>query len=130
MKRGYRTTILFIISFLAFLVHQYLQKIADVHYPFIDSFLDPLLFLPILLPLIVWERRLIRHVPTYSMPWSHVLGYIILISILCEIVLPIWNKRMTSDIIDVLFYAVGGFVYGILDSLDKRCHQNTPSFKK
>lgn len=120
MKAERRHTMLFAVCLIFFLVHQYLQKAANISIPFVDSYLDPFLFMPILLYLIVWERRLLFGDFTYSLPASYIFGYFMLVSILCEIVLPLWNDRMTADVWDVLFYAVGTLTY-VAVKRDIRC---------
>ncbi|WP_181151268.1 hypothetical protein [Sphingobacterium gobiense] len=108
-----KLTLLFTVSSVLFLMHQYVQKIAKVSLPMIDSYLDPTLFMPIVLPLIGWERQLIYKNPGYTIPSSHVFGCFLLVSVLFEIVLPLWNERMTADVWDVPFYALGALIYTI-----------------
>lgn len=111
MNTRRKLTLLFIVCAFLFLLHQYMQKVAKVSLPVIDSYLDPLLFMPILLPLITWERQLIYKNPTYTLPISHIFGYFLLVSVLCEIVFPLWNDRMIADLWDVFFYALGALIY-------------------
>ncbi|TYR37502.1 hypothetical protein FXV77_05720 [Sphingobacterium phlebotomi] len=97
MKSGQKSVILFTICAFLFILHQYLQKIAGISLPLVDSYLDPLLCMPILLHLIVWERKLFHRRTEYTLSLSHIVGYILLVSILCEIVFPLWNEKMTAD---------------------------------
>lgn len=54
------------------LIHQILQEILGVHVPIVDSYLDPLLFLPILLQLILLERRFVFGKGSqYVLSWYH-----------------------------------------------------------
>src|SRR5690606_27894965 len=111
MKAGQKSAILFTICAFLFILHQYLQKIAGISLPLVDSYLDPLLCMPILMHLIVWERKLLHRWRIHTLPLLHIAGYFLLISILCEIVFPIWNQNMTADPWDIAFYALGGFIY-------------------
>jgi len=111
MNTKRRSTLLFTVCVVLFLLHQYLQKIVKVSLPVMDNYLDPLLLMPILLPLIVWERQLIHKKINYTLPLTHVFGYFLLVSILCEIILPLWNRKMTADVRDILFYALGSIIY-------------------
>ena len=111
VKMGQKSAILFTICAFLFIFHQYLQKIASISLSLVDSYLDPLLCMPILLHLIVWERKLFHRRAEYTLSLSHIVGYVLLVSILCEIVLPLWNEKMTADPWDIACYALGGFIY-------------------
>jgi hypothetical protein len=96
-----------------FVAHQYLQKMAGVHLPVVDNYLDPLVFMPIVLHLVALERRIILRSPDYKLPLVHTVAYFILIVIAGEIVFPLLNTKFVADIADIFFYALGGFVYVI-----------------
>ncbi|PRD47181.1 hypothetical protein [Sphingobacterium haloxyli] len=119
MNVNRKLTLLFTVSSILFLMHQYAQKVAKVSLPIIDSYLDPILFMPIVLPLIGWERKLIYQNPAYTLPLSHVFACFLLVSVLFEIILPLWNERMTADVWDVPFYALGALIYTI--TANDRC---------
>lgn len=111
MKLGQKSAILFTICAFLFILHQYLQKIAGISLSLVDSYLDPLLCMPILLHLIVLERKLFHRRTEYTLSLAHIVGYVLLVSILCEIVFPLWNEKMTADPWDIACYAMGGFIY-------------------
>lgn len=106
-----RARVLFAMCAGLFVLHQVGQKIVGISLPLIDSYLDPLLCMPILLQLITWERQLFHRSNTYILPRSHIFGYFLLISIVCEWVLPRWNPKLISDPWDVLAYALGTVMY-------------------
>lgn len=95
-------------------IHQIMQKVLNWNFPILDAYLDPLLFMPILLHLILWERRFIfkkgRH---YILPWIEILAFFILVSVLCEYLFPRWSTRFTLDYWDVLCYAIGAMIFGL-----------------
>src|SRR5690606_28549609 len=111
MNTQRKSLLLFAVCTTLFLLHHYVHKIATVSLPVMDSYLDPLLFMPILLTLITWERRLFYRNRFYTLSLMHILGYFLLVSVLCEIVFPMWTERMTADVWDVLFYALGTILY-------------------
>lgn len=111
MNAQCKSVILFAVCALLFLLHQYVEKILKLSLPMIDSYLDPLLFMPMLLTLITWERQLMYKNRLYHLPWTHIFGYFLLVSVLCEILFPMWTDRMTADIWDVLLYALGTILY-------------------
>lgn len=111
MNAQCKSVILFAVCALLFLLHQYVEKILKLSLPMIDSYLDPLLFMPMLLTLITWERQLMYKNRLYTLSLMHIFGYLLLVSFLCEVVLPMWTERMTADVWDVLFYALGTILY-------------------
>lgn len=111
MNGQIKSFILWIICLTLFILHQCLEKIAKVRIELLDNYLDPLLIMPILLPLITWERRFLRNEWDYKLPLTHVLGYVIIISALAEIILPKLTKNMIADPLDVLFYSIGAGIY-------------------
>ncbi|MGO1815942.1 MAG: hypothetical protein ACTHZ1_03355, partial [Sphingobacterium sp.] len=114
MSKQQKSSILFIVCSLLFVLHQILQKVVGLSFPLADNYLDPLLCMPIVLHLIVLERRFLRNRPGYTLPRSHIFGYFLLISIISELIFPIWSEQMTSDIWDVICYAFGALVYTTL----------------
>src|SRR5690606_33148683 len=94
-----------------FILHQYLQKIACISLSLAYSYLDPLLCMPILQLEVVLVRTLCHRWTEYTLSLSHIVGYVLLVSILCEIVFPLWNEKMTADPWDIACYALGGFIY-------------------
>lgn len=116
MKSGIRAMLsqpwFVMVAVLAF-VHQILQKVLGVSLPLADSLLDPLLFLPILLHLMLLERRFIfGKGAIYVLSWYHIVGTVVLVSIICENFFPHWSEAFTSDYKDVICYALGGAVFG------------------
>src|SRR5690606_15364543 len=111
MSAPRRSDLLFGVCLILFLLHHYLQYIARFSFAMLDSYLDPLLFMPILLTLITWERQLMYKNRLYTLSLMHIFGYLLLVSVLCEVVLPMWTERMTADVWDVLFYALGTILY-------------------
>lgn len=109
-----RNDLLFFVCSIVFLLHQYGQKQQGLIVPLLDSYLDPLLCLPIVLHLMTWEHRFVYRRRQYVMPRITILGYLVLLSLLWEFILPHWNEKMTADPWDVLCYALGAFLYDAL----------------
>lgn len=94
--------------------HQVLQKILDIHVPIVDSYLDPLLFLPILLQLILLEQRYVFAKGShYVLSWFQIVGVVLLVCIVCESLFPLWSPSFTADYIDAICYLIGGVVFGV-----------------
>jgi hypothetical protein len=107
--------ILFTICALVFATHQYLQKIASIGISLADSYLDPLLAMPLILHLINIERQWLFKQARLSR--KEICGYYILIIFISEIVFSHFSAKFTFDIIDMLLYAVGAILYIIVDEL-------------
>src|SRR5690606_889639 len=104
----------FLVALALAIAHQVLQKILQVSIPFVDSYLDPLLFLPILLHLILLERRyLFGKGPSYILSWSQMFAVFVLISVVCEVLFPRWSSSFIADYKDVICYLIGGILFGI-----------------
>lgn len=104
----------FIIMLLSVLAHQVTQKIMKLSFPILDSYFDPLLFLPILLYLILWERRYwFGKGPHYVLSWVQIAAIFVFVSIVAEYFFPRWSNDFTSDYWDVLCYAIGAVLFGV-----------------
>ena len=117
MKTGVKTMLLqpwFMGALILTTTHQVLQKILGINMRLVDSFLDPLLFLPILLQLILLERRFVfgKGAP-YVLSWFQILTVTVLVSVVCELLFPRWNPAFTADYIDVICYLLGGVIFGV-----------------
>jgi hypothetical protein len=97
------------------LIHQLIQKILGINIPLADSFLDPILFMPILLHLILWEQRfLFRKDYSYILSWRQMITVLIFVSILTEYFFPQWNNNFTMDYWDIICYLIGTLLFGLL----------------
>lgn len=107
------------------LIHQILQKILGIHVPIVDSYLDPLLFLPILLQLILLERRFVFGKGSqYALSWYHIFGVVVLVSVLVELLFPVWNPLLTADYKDVICYLIGGTAFGVFFNVPNRAFRS------
>ncbi len=106
-----KSDILFILCLLIFLVHQFIERIVKVEVAVLDNYLDPLLAMPIILHLITLERRILTRNPGYRMPLVHIILYFIIVSVIVEIVFPMFNPKLIGDPIDVVLYAIGSGFY-------------------
>lgn len=99
----------FIVLALVFVAHQLLQKNFHIALPWLDSYLDPLLCLPILLTLVLAERRhIFGKGDAYQFSKLEVGLAVLTLSIVFEVVFPALSARFTADWLDVLAYVAGG----------------------
>lgn len=101
--------ILFVICTTLFLIHQYLQKYLGIGVKVADSYLDPLLAMPILLHLVNLERKWI----TKKKPLSdgEMWGYCLLVAMIAEVIFPLITPNFTYDLLDIVLYLTGTIIY-------------------
>ena len=103
----------FICAIILAITHQFTQKVLDIQISMFDSFLDPLLFIPILLHLILWEQRfMFGKGPYYVLSGTQIISILVLVSVLCEYGFPRWSGAFTSDYLDIVCYSAGAFIFG------------------
>lgn len=94
------------------LLHQSLQKLLEIRIPVIDNYLDPLLLMPMLLHLMLWERRILfKKDLQYVFSLSEVIILFIIVSFVVEYLFPRWNAGFTADGWDVVCYACGTIIF-------------------
>lgn len=102
----------FIISCVLFALHQLLQKGLDISLPLIDSYLDNLLAMPIILTFLLVERRILfRRGKGYSLSAMDVILATVYIVIIAEVVFPLLSDNFVTDWRDVIFYALGSLIF-------------------
>lgn len=103
---------LFIICCVLFIIHQVSQVIFNYHIPLVDSFLDNLLAMPIILTLLLFERRYIfRWKGYYRLTISEVIIGTLFIAFVSEIIFPALSDDFTGDWKDLIFLLAGAVLF-------------------
>jgi hypothetical protein len=103
---------LFIICSALFLLHQALQHLLKVSLPVADAYLDNFLAMPVILTLLVAERRyLFRRGTDYRLTLLEVILAIAYVSAVSEWLFPLLSNRFITDLPDVLFFFAGAGLY-------------------
>ena len=112
---------LFIVCFFLFVIHQVLQKIFHINFFWVDSYLDNLLAMPIILSLWQLEKIwLFRKGSDYKLSALEIFLATVYISLISEIIFPLLSKDFTGDIVDVIVYFIGSTIfYGVNKYRDK-----------
>jgi hypothetical protein len=98
----------FLLPALLFWINQYLEKIQNIFLPYIHSYLDDLLAMPVILGITLQAFRLIyRNKKHFIFTKLQIFIGTAYISFLFEVLLPRWSGRYTADPWDVLCYALG-----------------------
>jgi hypothetical protein len=97
----------FIVCTIIFLSHQLAEKVLGIHIYLLDSYLDCLLFFPIVLTLITIERRFFSKNIGYKLAVFEILTIGIILSILFEEIIPLFFSQFTKDYLDYIAYALG-----------------------
>lgn len=108
--------LLFTISTLLFLTHQFLQWGLGIHIPFVDSYLDPFLAMPILFFLLDWEMEFFRTRPQLNE--MELLASFIIFSVIFEWLFPYLSADFTGDVWDIVAYFLGGLLYYLARQYD------------
>lgn len=112
VSRNHFQNIYFIFFSVIFLAHQVLEKILHIPNRWMDSYLDPLLFMPILLHFILWEKWVLFKRPiSKKLSAIEVLIWWIAGSIITEYLFPKMSQGFTSDFLDVICYAAGSLFF-------------------
>lgn len=113
--------ILFIICSILFAVHQLLQYGLKIRIPLADAYLDDLLAMPIILTLLVEERRRIfRKGAQYQLPPLELALTTLYISVISELIFPIFSPRFTFDPLDFAFFFAGTAIYSLVAGREKK----------
>jgi len=102
----------FILPVCLFTVNQVLEKGFDLYFPFLHSYLDDLLAIPVILGITLQIYRLIHPLKKlFKFKKEHVFVVFLYVSILFEGVLPYYSKQYIRDLFDVLCYGVGSLIF-------------------
>jgi hypothetical protein len=99
---------------LLFIANQVFQSFG-VGTDFTTSYLDDLLFFPISYSAIQLYQK--KQIKGYSIPWRHSIIGFVFISVLYEFIVPLIDKRFTSDLFDILFYLIGLLMFHLADKI-------------
>lgn len=88
------------------LSHQFFQYVLGIQISIIDAYLDPLLFFPVVMGGMLWERKW-WYKPDFTFSKILCLFYFVVISILVEVGFPLLNNRFVYDPMDFVLYAIG-----------------------
>jgi len=108
--------LLALISALIYLVNRGIMIPGD-HVPaFFRDYLGDILALPIYLPLSFYLSLRLDIVPeNFQFSHLHILGAVILFSIIFEGIIPAIDQSSTRDPLDILAYLLGGFIVYVVN---------------
>jgi hypothetical protein len=93
-----------------FILNQILEKLNWSHW-WLRSYLDDILVLLVILPVIEVLMRLVTRNRFFKLDLPMVITAFLMLVVIFEWMLPNLSNRYTSDLWDVLCYAIGMFVY-------------------
>ena len=118
MKNWQKLTWLVLVGI--FIANQYLQRIAGIHIPFLYSYLDDLLAVPITLATYQFLMHYIRKEKNNPVSLAMVVVCIAGFTFHFEVLMPLLSARYTSDIWDIMMYLTGGIFYQLVWSYGNR----------
>ena len=109
--------LVFTISTLLFLTHQFTQWVLEISIPFLDNYLDPFLAMPFLLFLLDLEMTFFRMRPQLQL--SEILASFLIFSIIFELFFPFLSADFTGDFWDIIAYFFGTMLYYLVREYDE-----------
>jgi len=101
----------------AYLLVRYLRVSVDMLPDFFRFYLTDLLFVPTMSIFALIAVRLLKRDRTLRIPAHYVFIQVVLVSLFFEWYLPNYSSKAhwyTSDLLDVLMYVIGGFLFLLL----------------
>ncbi|MFK8056178.1 MAG: hypothetical protein AB8F78_08690 [Saprospiraceae bacterium] len=112
-KQAFRPSPVYLLALSTFVGHQFIQKILGWSIPFVDSYLDPFLSIPLLLGLAAAERNwLFGEAHWAGFKGVEIIAMTVALAVLFEEGFP-WLDPVgqTRDIYDYVAYAFGAVAY-------------------
>lgn len=102
----------FLLPCLLFWVNQYLEKVAGIFVPYVHSYLDDLLAMPVILGITLQIFQWINPVGTnYRFSPLQIMVGVAYVSLIFEVLLPYWSDSYVGDLWDVFCYSVGAVYF-------------------
>jgi len=104
----------FVLLLILEITHQLTDKILQIRLPILDNYLDPLLLIPILLQLMLWERNTFwKQEKAFVFSKLQLVAIFFIVCVITEYFYPIWKSSFTADIWDVVCYGIGTLIFGL-----------------
>ena len=101
----------FWICLFLFTINQFVEK-AGIFIPYIHSYLDDTLAPGIVLGFaLTFQQQLTFRDKTYVFSIGHVIFFVIWYALLFEVVFPYFDTRHHADVMDVVAYGIGGWLF-------------------
>ena len=105
-------SVVFIACCIIFLAHQITQRVLQLSIPFADNYLDNFLATPILLTLLLIERRaFFGYGENYILSVPEVCWVTVFIAVVGEVLFPQLSQDFTADWLDVPIYVLGSLLF-------------------
>jgi hypothetical protein len=102
----------FILPVFLFTANQVLEKGFDLFLPYIHSYMDDLLAMPVILGITLQIYRFIHPLKKiFKFKKEHIFVAFLYVSILFEGLLPYFSKQYIRDLFDIICYGVGSLIF-------------------
>ena len=102
---------LFWLSVVLFATNQVVEA-SGIYIPYVHSYLDDLLCSPITLGFALFiQQQFTYQNKNYTLSYPMVIVFVIWYSFIFELVLPQFSAAYKADVLDVLAYALGSFIF-------------------
>ena len=90
------------------------QKLLIELPTFVNNYVNDFLIIPIVLTVSLFILQWSRSDKNYQIPLGVIFYICVLYSVLFEVIFPKYYTRYTADMLDVILYFIGGFVFFVL----------------
>ncbi len=111
MKLYFLRSPLFLICLLVFILHQVSQYIFKIPLPFLNNYLDNFLAMPVILFLLLAEKKYIYKQKDQKLSLLFVIIATLYVALVTEWLFPLLSERFTPDWYDLVFYSLGSAFY-------------------
>ncbi len=111
MKLYFLRSPLFFIFLLVFILHQVSQYIFKIPLPFLNNYLDNFLAMPVILFLLLAEKKYIYKQKDQKLSLLFVIIATLYVALVTEWLFPLLSERFTADWFDLVFYSLGSAFY-------------------
>jgi hypothetical protein len=103
---------LFIFCLILFIIHQVMQKGLHLYNTWIDAYIDNILAMPIILSLWRVEKILLwSKGSSYKLSILEISVATVYLSLVSEVIFPLFSKKFYTDSIDVVLYCIGAALF-------------------
>jgi hypothetical protein len=101
----------FLILLLIFILHQVSQYILKIQLPFLNNYLDNFLAMPVILTLLLAEKKYIYKQKDQSLSLLFIILATLYVAFVTEWLFPLLSERFTTDWLDLVFYSFGSVFF-------------------
>jgi hypothetical protein len=105
----------FLFPCMVFWINQFLERVLNIFIPYVHSYLDDLMAMPVILGITLQIYRWIHPLKnSFAFTKVQVFVGVVYVSLIFEVLLPLWYETYIMDIWDIPCYVIGAFYFYLL----------------